>query len=129
MGAPTATATAAGDIEPSVDPAIGEVPRSLAACSTLTGELTRVFFSDELHDIARAKHICATCPVMADCLEGALTRREPWGVWGGQLIRNGRIVLSKRRRGRPSSTPRPEDQLPLIPIPERLRSSGLLRAV
>lgn len=104
-------------------------PRTLAACSTLTGELTRVFFSDELHDIARAKHICAACPVMADCLEGALARREPWGVWGGQLFSGGKVVISKRRRGRPPKTPRPDDQLPLVPIPERLRSHRLLQAV
>ena len=100
---------------------IDEVPRSLAACSTLTGELTRVFFSDELVDIARAKNICATCPVMAECLEGALDRREPWGVWGGQLFHSGRIVVQKRRRGRPPKVPRIEDQLPQIPFPERLR--------
>ena len=98
-----------------------DVPRTLAACSTLTGELTGVFFSDELHDIARAKRICEGCPVMAECLEGALARREPWGVWGGQLFHAGRIVVHKRRRGRPPKEPRPEDQLPQIPFPARLR--------
>ena len=34
-------------------------------------------------------------------LEGAIERREPWGVWGGQLFLNGKILASKRRRGRP----------------------------
>jgi len=103
------------------------VPRSLAACSTLTGELTKVFFSDELRQIARAKQICATCPVIADCLEGALERREPWGVWGGQLFVSGRVVLTKRGRGRPPKVPRAEDQLPLVPIPERLRGHRRLQ--
>ena len=92
-----------------------------AQCADGTGGLTRVFFSEELHEIARAKTICAECPVLAPCLEGAMERREPWGVWGGQLFIGGKIVAQKRRRGRPPKTPRPEDQLPVIPIPEHLR--------
>jgi WhiB family redox-sensing transcriptional regulator len=92
-----------------------------AACRDPSGGLSNLFFSDELHDIVQAKRICAECPVMANCLEGALERHEPWGVWGGQLFLNGRILVSKRRRGRPPKSPRPEDQLPEIPIPEHLR--------
>ncbi|MDZ7734432.1 MAG: WhiB family transcriptional regulator [Acidimicrobiia bacterium] len=83
-----------------------------ARCNTGGGELAAVFFSEELHDIARAKTICAECPVLARCLEGAIARREPWGVWGGQLFRNGRILATKRPRGRPPKNPRPEHQLP-----------------
>jgi len=92
-----------------------------AACRDPSGSLSSLFFSDELHDIARAKQVCAGCPVLALCLEGALQRREPWGVWGGQLFLNGRILASKRRRGRPPKHPRPEDQLPEIPIPAHLQ--------
>ena len=99
-----------------------------ALCATGGGGLTAVFFSDELQDIAAAKRLCATCPVMATCLEGALARREPWGVWGGQLFSNGKILASKRRRGRPPKVARPEDQLPEVPIPEHLRSSERLRS-
>ena len=51
---------------------------------------------------------------------GRARRREPWGVWGGQLFLNGRILANKRRRGRPPKVPRPEDQLPEVPIPEHL---------
>ena len=91
-----------------------------AACRDPDGSLSGLFFSDELQDIASAKTICATCPVLTPCLEGALERREPWGVWGGQLFLNGRILASKRRRGRPPKTPRPGDQLPEVPIPEHL---------
>jgi WhiB family redox-sensing transcriptional regulator len=79
-----------------------------------------LFFSEELQDIATAKRICAVCPVMVPCLEGAIERREPWGVWGGQLFLNGKILASKRRRGRPPKNPRPEDQLPEVPIPVHL---------
>jgi WhiB family redox-sensing transcriptional regulator len=31
----------------------------------------------------RAKAICVTCPVKGDCLDYALTIREPYGIWGG----------------------------------------------
>jgi WhiB family redox-sensing transcriptional regulator len=76
-------------------------PTSAAACNDGTGTLTALFFSEDLLDIARAKHLCSTCPVKTSCLEGALERREPWGVWGGELLVNGRIIAHKRRRGRP----------------------------
>ena len=101
------------DISPAV--------RAQAACNDLQGSLAGVFFSDQLQDIAAAKRLCATCPVMVECLEGAIARHEPWGVWGGQMFVNGRILATKRRVGRPSKVPRPEDQLPEIPVPEHLR--------
>jgi len=94
-----------------------------AACATGGAGLTAMFFSDELQDIAAAKRLCAECPVMATCLEAAMDRREPWGVWGGQLFANGRILASKRRRGRPPKVARLEDQLPDVPIPVHLRSA------
>ncbi len=98
-----------------------------AACRDGEASLSGVFFSEELQDIARAKSICAECPVMDECLEGAIVRREPWGVWGGQLFLNGKILATKRRRGRPPKTPRPEDQLPQIPIPAHLEHRVQLR--
>jgi WhiB family redox-sensing transcriptional regulator len=98
-----------------------------ARCNDGAGQLNELFFSDELQDIARAKHICATCPALIPCLEGALERREPWGVWGGQLFLNGKILANKRRRGRPPKVARPEDQLPDIPIPEHLLDVAVIR--
>ncbi|HET9077708.1 MAG TPA: WhiB family transcriptional regulator [Acidimicrobiales bacterium] len=76
-----------------------------ASCRDGTGSLADLFFSDEIPDIIRAKQICASCPVAEPCLEGALERREPWGVWGGQLFFNGRILAQKRKRGRPPKNP------------------------
>jgi WhiB family redox-sensing transcriptional regulator len=35
------------------------------------------------HDDA-AKQICASCPVVRQCLQYALDTREAWGVWGGK---------------------------------------------
>lgn len=91
-----------------------------AACRSLANA-SELFFSEEVAEIAAAKRICAACPVIAPCLEGALGRAEPCGVWGGQLFLNGRIVAQKRRRGRPPKVPRPEDQLPEVPIPAHLQ--------
>lgn len=92
-----------------------------AVCATGNGELAGVFFSEDLSDIAAAKRICVTCPVIVECLEGAIARREPAGVWGGQLFAAGRILAGKRRQGRPPAVPRPQDQLPDIPVPVHLR--------
>jgi len=105
------------DVVDDISPAV----RADAACNDLQGSLTGVFFSEELQDIAAAKEICSTCPVMLECLEGAIERHEPWGVWGGQMFLNGKILATKRRRGRPPKTPRPEDQLPDIPVPRHLQ--------
>ncbi len=103
---------------------VGDLPavdwHAEARCNDGAGTMTSLFFSEELQDIAQAKVICAHCPVIVECLEAAVERREPWGVWGGQLFLNGKILASKRRRGRPPKVPRPEDQLPEIPIPEQL---------
>jgi WhiB family redox-sensing transcriptional regulator len=91
-----------------------------AACRAAEGSAD-LFFSEELADIVAAKRICADCPVIAPCLEGALSRSEPCGVWGGQLFSNGRVLAQKRRRGRPPKVARPEDQLPVVPVPEHLQ--------
>jgi WhiB family redox-sensing transcriptional regulator len=55
---------------------------------------------------SEAKAICATCPVMANCLAYALEQNEPWGVWGGLgpleradlLLRKG-VSISELRIG------------------------------
>ena len=91
-----------------------------AAACRAAPDASELFFSEEIQDIAAAKRICAQCPVIAECLEGALHRAEPCGVWGGQLFANGRILAVKRRRGRPPKQPRPEDQLPVVPVPAHL---------
>ena len=76
-----------------------------ARCRDGAGSMVGLFFSEQLDDIARAKAICANCPIQAPCLEGALARREPWGVWGGQLFLNGKVLPFKRKRGRPPNNP------------------------
>lgn len=60
-----------------------------------------LWFAESPADVEAAKTLCASCPLRADCLAGALERREPWGVWGGQLVVQGVVVPRKRPRGRP----------------------------
>jgi WhiB family redox-sensing transcriptional regulator len=95
-------------------------PWAKARCRDGHGTLTHLFFSDEVLEIARAKAICAKCPLRTECLDAALERLEPWGVWGGQLIANGRVVAHKRPRGRPPKHPRPELVVDEVPIPPHL---------
>jgi len=60
-----------------------------------------LFFAEHAAQLAAAKALCADCPVRELCLAGALERREPYGVWGGEILVDGRIVATKRGRGRP----------------------------
>ncbi len=70
-----------------------------------------LFFAESPVEVERAKALCVDCPVKALCLAAALTRREPWGVWGGEWFAAGEAVGRKRPRGRPrkdgSIGPRP----------------------
>ncbi len=79
-----------------------------ARCADGVGTFAELFFSEDLGDIARAKAICANCPVKERCLSAALERHEPWGVWGGELVMNGRVLANRKRRGRPPKVARPE---------------------
>ena len=63
-----------------------------------------LFFAESPDDVETAKALCRECPARATCLAGALKRREPWGVWGGELFLRGAIVPRKRPRGRPRKT-------------------------
>jgi WhiB family redox-sensing transcriptional regulator len=72
-----------------------------ARCADRGAPYIRLFFSDDSTDIADAKAMCAQCAVRARCLAGAIDRREPIGVWGGELIVNGVVVGARPRRGRP----------------------------
>lgn len=60
-----------------------------------------LWFADSPEDVETAKALCLPCPIRTACLDAALDRREPWGVWGGQLFVGGIVVPRKRRPGRP----------------------------
>jgi WhiB family transcriptional regulator, redox-sensing transcriptional regulator len=63
-----------------------------------------LFFAESPQDVEQAKAMCRECRARIACLTGALERREPWGVWGGELLMRGAIVPRKRPRGRPRKT-------------------------
>lgn len=57
-----------------------------AACRV---DESNTFFSPQsgrsipLRQTLRAKAVCARCPVQKQCLDAALSRGEPEGIWGG----------------------------------------------
>ncbi len=83
------------DLAPDPDPVL---PDSGLPCWTADPDL---WFAESPADVERAKALCVPCPLRDACLAGALERREPWGVWGGQLFVSGVVVPRKRPRGRP----------------------------
>ena len=80
--------------------------------SEITGEISlpchnadpELFFDETAQRVALAKSLCGSCPMKAACLEGALSRQEPCGVWGGELFVDGETVAAKRTVGRPRLT-------------------------
>ncbi len=48
---------------------------------------------------ARAKALCAVCPVIEACRAHALAVREPYGVWGGLNINERDMILNHRQAG------------------------------
>jgi len=93
---------------------------SAQRCSDGNGTLSYLFFSEEFVDIQRAKAICSTCTSKVDCLSGALERSEPWGVWGGELLEEGRVCAAKRPRGRPVTKSVRVTAVQEVPIPAHL---------
>lgn len=82
---------------------LGEAWQGRAACK---GPQAAVFFppthaerkEEKVARESRAKAICKTCVVRADCLEYAIRIREPHGIWGG-LNETERKQLAERRAG------------------------------
>lgn len=68
-------------------------------CSSESADL---WFAERPDQLGRAQALCHECPIRRQCLDGALDRREPWGVWGGEIFERGRVIPFKRGRGRPT---------------------------
>jgi WhiB family redox-sensing transcriptional regulator len=92
---------------------------SLAACQATDPDL---FFpisgsGPALGQVARAKAVCADCPVRTDCLSYALAADPMQGVWGGMSEEERRLLRQReakarlraeRRPGRPGRPHRPK---------------------
>ena len=83
-----------------------------------------VFFAEAPADVEAAKALCRDCPVREACLAGALERREPWGVWGGELFIAGVVVARKRPRGRPRKHPVAEPYAPAVELGGRKEAAA-----
>lgn len=67
--------------------------RAKAACRDLDPALWYPQRSDG-NPMGRAgKDRCRSCPVVTDCLEHALAKREKQGIWGGASTRRRRVLL------------------------------------
>ena len=60
-----------------------------------------LWFSSVPAELNLAKAYCHGCCRRQSCLQGALERAEPAGVWGGEIFEQGRVIEDKRPRGRP----------------------------
>jgi WhiB family transcriptional regulator, redox-sensing transcriptional regulator len=105
---PGASGVLAGPAEAEAEPGRrGGIPVPVAVIGVPRGGLLPcssdpdLFFAELPEDVELAKSLCHACPARTACLAGALQRREPWGVWGGELFLRGEIVPRKRPRGRP----------------------------
>ena len=76
--------------------------RSWQEFSNCLGVDPDLFFPDreDVQGVARAKAVCATCPVREDCLAFAVELNQSEGVWGGH-------TPAERRRLRRSWLQRP----------------------
>jgi len=82
-------------------------------------ENPQLWFSELPADLELAKAHCRPCPIRGLCLAGALERREPCGVWGGQIFDRGAITPRKTPRGRPPRTPEQNHRSTTAPAPRR----------
>lgn len=65
-----------------------------------------IFFPDDNDGngaYARAKQLCALCPIRVQCADTALENREPYGVWGGTTpAERARIIRKAGRKPPPT---------------------------
>jgi WhiB family redox-sensing transcriptional regulator len=57
-----------------------------------------------IEQVARAKGVCAACPVRIECLAWALDTCQDAGVWGGLVEEERRVIRRARRRARRAAT-------------------------
>ena len=67
--------------------------RPWAVFAACRGGDADLFFPLTKDQEVQAVTICATCPVLGDCLEYALDAGERYGVWGGTTEKQRRRLL------------------------------------
>ncbi|MER7077499.1 WhiB family transcriptional regulator, redox-sensing transcriptional regulator [Saccharopolyspora kobensis] len=99
------------DLQPAADTVAGLLDSSTSLDDKLPcRQDPDLWFAENPRELDQAKTLCAECPIRAECLAGALSRAEPWGVWGGEIFERGEVVARKRPRGRPRKHPLPADK-------------------
>ena len=80
--------------------------RDLAACTGMDPDL---FHPDKGHSrtAARAKAVCAGCPVRTDCLAYAEANDIYDGIWGGMSPRDRGALRPQMNKPRPRNQPQP----------------------
>lgn len=75
-----------------------------ALCAQVDPE---IFYPEKGMSFYAARRVCASCPVVAQCLEYAIENREEYGLWGGTtpkqratLTTTGRAARQAARRER-----------------------------
>ncbi len=64
--------------------------REAAACLNVGDEVSFFPDPDDVVGTARAKAVCATCPVADECLSWAIETNQSEGIWGGHTARERR---------------------------------------
>lgn len=70
--------------------------QNAAACRGVGPDL---FYTERGEPTQTARAVCATCPVIVECLDFALRLNEPFGIWGGKSGRE------RKRLRRPTRQP------------------------
>lgn len=90
-----------GDTAPDLGGLLSDTPESGLGLPCRQGDAD-LWFAEAPAELEKAKALCESCPIRIECLAGALSREEPWGVWGGEIFERGVVIPRKRPRGRPS---------------------------
>jgi len=98
--------------------------RRSAACRDVDPE---IFFPDAESDaerrMARAKAICARCPVREQCRQDAIERREPAGIWGGTTPEQRVVIRRKQRRSKEGRPARRKENQEAVLLGDRIRDA------
>ena len=69
--------------------------RDEAACLSVVDDVSFFPDAEDLIGTARAKAVCASCPVAAECLTWSIETNQGAGIWGGHTPKERRSI---RRR-------------------------------